>query len=231
MLTKKWDKEPEGVFFMLLQVNKSCTCNEIHSLSIAKRLFFSVWFENSWLSESLKALFPSKTSLLLHFISTNSSTFGVQPSQLFKIWMKSWQIVPSQKLNDPSTFMKKQNSRHQRLPIMWNNINSFNKVVREAIPSFECELVQMPSWRFHFLIICWLQFSTVSRNAFQPRAHCEIIAQNCSLTATVWVQLKILISCALFVHSLRKDLETIRIWAEKIICKSMKIMWKLSAHL
>ena len=89
----------------------------------------------------------------------------------------------------------------------------------------------MPSWRFRFLIICWLQFSTVSRNAIQPRAHCEIIAQNCSLTATVWVQLEIFISCALFVHSLRKDLETIRIWAEKIICKSMKIMWKLSARM
>ena len=146
--------------------------------------------------------------------------------------MKTWQIVLSLKLNDPSTFMKKQNSRHQHSTITnFVKQHSFNKVVREAIPSFECELVQMPSWRFHFLIICWLQFSTVSRNAFQPRAHCEIIAQNCSLRATVWVQLEILISCALFVHSLRKDLETIRIWAEKIICESMKIMWKLSAHL
>lgn len=97
--------------------------------------------------------------------------------------------------------------------------------------SYFCELVQMPNCRFHFLIICWLQFSTASRNAIQLRAHCEIIAQNCSVRATVWVQLEIFISCALFVHSLRKDLETIRIWAEKIICESMKIMWKLSAHL
>ena len=148
-------------------------------------------------------------------------------------------MIPSQKLNDPSTFMKKQNSRHQHSTI--TNFVKQHKFFSQSCKwgnsffwsSYFCEyeLVQMPSCRFHFLIICWLQFSTVSRNAIQLRAHCEIIAQNCSLRATVWVQLEILISCALFVHSLRKDLETIRIWAEKIICESMKIMWKLSDHL
>ena len=124
---------------------------------------FDVWEHESfglgpdriWFRENVPLLFS--TSLLL-FLRAHSSAFGVQPSQLFWIWMKSRQIAPWQmqkhflQLNDRKQVFKSHIIQQSfinktRVCQLYENImfhfhhNAWLVVVNEPVLSFVCKVV------------------------------------------------------------------------------------------